>query len=661
MTDQRPIAGASELRQRILATDTTIPVISTNPFRVDARKKVGNEFVVCTGFATDAFGWPVMTGCQRGVSREEGGVAAREWPAETPVTEVPWTTIEIVTTIPVPTLAMVGRQFLYKDAAGNVYTFNVVISPAGDPVIDWINEPPTEEPVEGVFSLDILQKLNVGLTGLNGIAVASDGSFVITRDTPGGGSVETEARKHTLSNAVVWTIQDSGVSTGNDMRHAMIHPSVPGKWFVDLNYSIVGRYNYTTGAEAAETLVSTTFGDINPGGMASDGTTLWITDTRQDYVRYYPISTLVETGHFGSLGSATGQFNNPTDIAYSSGKLYVLDAGNGRVQRFDAITRVFEMAFGSPGNAPGQISNNADSLVVDTLGRIWVSDTGNHRVSLYDSAGVFIADAGSLGTGLTQFNSPRQLALGTNGVSVHVVDRGNKRIMTVQEHVDLNLALNYQEYNWDEEFIGGGTASGAIGERGWAVAVGAGASVSVQSSTSAHPGINRLAVPATTGTAINVSLGPWVLGQIKNMAFIFAPASNGNLSSLRAGVGLSGGTTKLNGAQPSEGVSAEIDTGASGSFMTIAKHVANVSTKTVTTVPFVAGEYYLAELKVTNVGEVTVRLVRLATAEEQTVVLTGVSTATAFDASFFCRTLNAVTKSIDTDYWSGSFGPVSRV
>jgi hypothetical protein len=664
MTDTRPDANAAtQLTSHVSATDTTIPVLTTSIFALDTRKRMGEagEFIQCTGIQQTP--WPALTGCSRGLSPEEGGVAPRAWDGGTPIFEVPWTAIEIVTAIPVPTRAMVGRQFLYKDASGNVYTFNVVISPAGDPVIDWINEPPLEEAVEGVFSLDMVQKVNPALSNMNGIAVASDGSYLISRDTPGGGVVETMVRKYSLSNVIVWTRQDFGVGTGDDTRHLLISSLIAGKYFADLNRIDVGRYNYTSGSNTAEAFTDLSASTWRPGGMTTDGTTVWATDTQNALVRAFTNNPTVLTSAatFGAPGSATGQFNNPTDIFYSGGKLFVLDAGNGRVQRFDATTNAFEMSFGAPGNVPGQISSTADSLVVDTLSRIWVSDTGNHRVNLYDSAGVFLADAGTLGSGANQFNSPRQLALAVNGVSVHVIDRGNKRIMTVQEHVDLNLALNYSAYDWDEEFIGGGLSSGTIGERGWTLAISAGAAASAQSSTSSHPGLLRLSTGATSANSIRITLGPWLLAQMDKLGFIFAPASNASTGSARMGVGIGGGTNPLNNPTPSEGVSVEYDAPTSAGFMVVCKYIGGVATKTVSTIPFVAGEFYLAELSVTNVGEVTVRVLRLSDGTEQSIVLTGISTTAQFDATFFARTTAATSKTLDPDYWSGSFSGLTRV
>ena len=83
------------------------------------------------------------------------------------------------------------------------------------------------------------------------------------------------------------------------------------------------------------------------------------------------------------------------------------------------------------GNADGQIGTTAEGICVTSDGRICVADTPNHRINVYDSAGVFLASFGSFGSGSGQFKSPKQVA--ASGNVVWVADSGNNRLVTVQE------------------------------------------------------------------------------------------------------------------------------------------------------------------------------------------------------------------------------------
>lgn len=127
MTDTvRPSGGASsELRRTIWPWSTDIPLLSADPFNLDARLVIGGqEFVRCTGRS----GY-TLTGCVRGVSPEDGGSGAKTWPGGTSVDQMPWTTTEVVTSLPTAAVADIGRQISYNgilyegqlDGAGTPY------------------------------------------------------------------------------------------------------------------------------------------------------------------------------------------------------------------------------------------------------------------------------------------------------------------------------------------------------------------------------------------------------------------------------------------------------------------------------------------------------------------------------------------------------------
>ena len=59
---------------------------------------------------------------------------------------------------------------------------------------------------------------------------------------------------------------------------------------------------------------------------------------------------------------------------------------------------------------------------------IYVSDGGNHRVSVFTSDGQFVRSFGSKGSGTGQFSSPHGLAFDSSG-HLYVCDYDNKRIV----------------------------------------------------------------------------------------------------------------------------------------------------------------------------------------------------------------------------------------
>jgi DNA-binding beta-propeller fold protein YncE len=133
------------------------------------------------------------------------------------------------------------------------------------------------------------------------------------------------------------------------------------------------------------------------------------------------------TAKWGELGTeGAGKFNNwANGIALdSSGGVYVADTNNDRIQVFDPSGN-FISSFGSRGKGPGQFNVPYD-VETDKDDNIFVLDTGNYRVQMFDSKWNFIAAWGSEGDGDGQFRQANALAVDSRGY-VYVTDsqKGN--------------------------------------------------------------------------------------------------------------------------------------------------------------------------------------------------------------------------------------------
>ncbi|MFM6057406.1 MAG: 6-bladed beta-propeller, partial [Microcystis aeruginosa] len=85
---------------------------------------------------------------------------------------------------------------------------------------------------------------------------------------------------------------------------------------------------------------------------------------------------------FGSFGTGNGQFNSPYGIAVGSGgNIYVTDTFNDRVQVFNP-SGVFQSTFGSFGTGNGEFSSPY-GIAVGSRGNIYVADTANNRVQVF--------------------------------------------------------------------------------------------------------------------------------------------------------------------------------------------------------------------------------------------------------------------------------------
>jgi uncharacterized protein (TIGR03663 family) len=119
---------------------------------------------------------------------------------------------------------------------------------------------------------------------------------------------------------------------------------------------------------------------------------VYVADTWNHRIQYFdPNGNFL--GKWGRLGDAKGRidadqgvFWGPRSVAVSAaGEVFVTDTGNKRVQVFD-LEGNFKRMFGGEGSAPGQFREEV-GIALDRQGNVWVADTWNSRVQKLDPTG----------------------------------------------------------------------------------------------------------------------------------------------------------------------------------------------------------------------------------------------------------------------------------
>ena len=124
-------------------------------------------------------------------------------------------------------------------------------------------------------------------------------------------------------------------------------------------------------------------------------------------------------------------FRNPRGLGWCSDsqELYVADSTNHRIQVFDQDGR-YKRQMGCLGSGPGQLASPRD-LTIDRKGRLIVADTENHRIQILQKDGSFInmiTEKGSEG----HFNRPCGVTVNHNN-EIIVADTYNHQVALFEE------------------------------------------------------------------------------------------------------------------------------------------------------------------------------------------------------------------------------------
>lgn len=137
-------------------------------------------------------------------------------------------------------------------------------------------------------------------------------------------------------------------------------------------------------------------------------------------------------GRFGEAGTSNGQFNEPWGIAVTpGGDVFVADTWNHRIQRFNASGQYLGQ-WGTLGDSQGQAGVGTGlfwgprDIAVGPDGRLYVTDTGNKRIQVFDQNGVALNALGGEGSAPGRLREPVGVTWGAD--ALWVADAWNNRV-----------------------------------------------------------------------------------------------------------------------------------------------------------------------------------------------------------------------------------------
>ncbi|MBP7733073.1 MAG: 6-bladed beta-propeller [Caldisericia bacterium] len=96
---------------------------------------------------------------------------------------------------------------------------------------------------------------------------------------------------------------------------------------------------------------------------------------------------------FGSRGTGNGKISSISSLEVYGSKLFVLDKLQSKVLVYDKTTGEFLYEFGGYGKAPGKLVTPY-IMNIDGKGFVWILDTRNSRIAIFDHEGTFINNLG---------------------------------------------------------------------------------------------------------------------------------------------------------------------------------------------------------------------------------------------------------------------------
>lgn len=158
--------------------------------------------------------------------------------------------------------------------------------------------------------------------------------------------------------------------------------------------------------------------------------------------RHESLLTASDLAKAAQKGTGDSEFDDPYYLAIDSkDNLYVVDRGNNRVQKFDPDGEFLlrwgrNGGDGTPGDGEGEF-DYPHEIAIDRYDNVYVADTKNKRVQVFDSKGKFLFALGGEGV----FVAPKVVAVDSES-HIYVGDAGHRALEEEGEAHDHEAGLD---------------------------------------------------------------------------------------------------------------------------------------------------------------------------------------------------------------------------
>lgn len=169
----------------------------------------------------------------------------------------------------------------------------------------------------------------------------------------------------------------------------------------------------------------------SPGGIRLKGDKIYVTDIKRNSVMIFDLNGK-KLAEIGKLGVKPGEFRAPNSLAVDSdGNLFVSDSGNQRVQVFDKSGKFIRIINGTPDGKGASVFVNPRGIGIDSKSRVYVISNLTHVIFCFDKEGEQQFSLGGYGDGVDKFSLPNGLYINDND-EIFVTDTLNQRVAVYQ-------------------------------------------------------------------------------------------------------------------------------------------------------------------------------------------------------------------------------------
>ncbi|MEW6456452.1 MAG: 6-bladed beta-propeller [Acidobacteriota bacterium] len=168
------------------------------------------------------------------------------------------------------------------------------------------------------------------------------------------------------------------------------------------------------------------------------------TDSKYPYKKIQ-IKKLFEFG--SDEGDDNYIFHDPHHLDVDSiGNIYVLDTGNARIQKFSPAGK-YIATIGKKGEGPGEFSQFIFTFYIDNRDIIWVVDRANFRISKFKSSGEY------LGSLPIKFDALKILVNSKGDIMLKIMDRTRTNLFVILNSKGKSLKKFGKVQTFDNPYI----------------------------------------------------------------------------------------------------------------------------------------------------------------------------------------------------------------